>query len=127
MDRFEKAAETLMGVKDTGHSKGFQILVRQIGESKTKHVSQKPCPTLPRTRDKLPSAFLADTLTSVCSSAVLYRVYLCPAPTSLPSLYTQEEDRIIKKEAVFLKETIGSPSITSVSCRVGRCIKQMHC
>eukprot|EP00731_Ephydatia_muelleri_P017764 Em0010g862a len=61
MDRFEKAAETLMGVKDTGHSKGFQILVRQIGESKTKH----------------------------------------------------EEDRIIKKEATFLKETIGSPSITS--------------
>ena len=66
MEKMEKTIESTaralasLSSKDAGPSKGFQSLIRQIGEAKTKH----------------------------------------------------EEDRIIKKEAVLLKERVGSRDIT---------------
>ena len=94
-------------------SKGFQNLIRQIGEAKTKHVSPKSAnPPSVRPRVCLPLSPLS--LRPLCSPSflpsVLHLFFLVP-----PSLLPQEEDRIIKKESSLLKDRIGARDVTQVT------------
>ena len=108
-------------------SKGFQLLVRAIGEAKTKHVTADHDHNSGGVANHLTMTNLLErnfhSLFNMSSIKIPYHLNTSSThslthhmyPHTLTLSLLQEEDRIMRKEALLLKEKMGSRDTTTVS------------